>query len=277
MPKHLNLFAMTLLLAASAAAQSPAPGIVPMRENGRTVYVNNESPRAQAARAAAPSGRYSVLVYWSNTQKRWVAVPPPTAGAMFAARSAAYEVRRYIAARPRSPLVTVGNPNYTGIARGRAISAAEIDQAITSAAARHGVDANLVRAVIKVESNFNPAAVSRSGAIGLMQLMPGTARQLGVVNAFDPEQNVDAGVRHLRSLLDNYGGDLRLSLAAYNAGAGAVDRNNGVPPYSETRQYVEKITEIYGDNKAGTHVIVTSKSPIRVFRGQDGVLTITNE
>ena len=113
------------------------------------------------------------------------------------------------------------------------------------AAARHNVDPNLVRAVVKVESNFNPNAVSRKGAIGLMQLMPSTARQLKVKNPFDPDQNVDAGVRHLKQLLENYDGDVRLTLAAYNAGAGAVARSSGVPRYAETQNYVRRITNLY--------------------------------
>lgn len=112
---------------------------------------------------------------------------------------------------------------------------------IIEAAQRHGLDPELVLAVVAVESNFQPQAVSPKGAQGLMQLMPRTAAQLGVQDAFDPDQNLDGGTRHLRALVDLYAGDLRRALAAYNAGAGAVQRYGGVPPYRETRAYVEKI------------------------------------
>ena len=115
--------------------------------------------------------------------------------------------------------------------RGHQASQEEIDASIVMAAARHNVDPNLVRAVVKVESNFNSNAVSRKGAMGLMQLMPQTARSLKVKNPFDPQQNVDAGVRHLKHLLENYSGDVNLTLAAYNAGAGAVARSAGIPHY----------------------------------------------
>jgi soluble lytic murein transglycosylase-like protein len=113
------------------------------------------------------------------------------------------------------------------------------------AARRHGLDPELVMAVVSVESAFRKDAVSPKGAQGLMQLMPATARELGVTDAFDPAQNLDAGTRYLNALLAEFHGDVRLALAAYNAGPNAVKRHRGVPPYRETRQHVEKVLERY--------------------------------
>ena len=112
---------------------------------------------------------------------------------------------------------------------------------IREASARHGVDPALVESVIRAESAFNPTAVSRAGARGLMQLMPKTAVALGVRDSFNPRENIDGGVRHLRYLLDRYPGNIALAVAAYNAGEGAVDSHRGVPPYAETQQYVKAI------------------------------------
>jgi hypothetical protein len=116
-------------------------------------------------------------------------------------------------------------------------------QDIREISERHGMSPALVEAVIRVESAFNPLAVSPKGARGLMQLMPGTANALGVQDAFDPRQNIDGGVRHLRRLIDRYPGDLPLAVAAYNAGEGAVDSYGGIPPYPETQQYVRKVLQ----------------------------------
>ena len=118
------------------------------------------------------------------------------------------------------------------------------DGLIELASETHGIPAALVKAVIATESAFDPSAVSPKGAIGLMQLMPGTARELGVDEAFDSEQNVHGGTRYLRELYDRYGDWLR-ALAAYNAGPLAVDRYDGVPPYAETRQYVRRVLSYY--------------------------------
>src|SRR5207247_5350223 len=117
---------------------------------------------------------------------------------------------------------------------------------IKDAAERYGVPERLVQAVIRVESAFNPKAVSVKGAQGLMQLMPETASMLGVRNSFDPKQNIDGGVRHLRGLIDRFGNDLPLALAAYNAGEQAVMNHRGIPPYPETRDYVTKVLGLFG-------------------------------
>ena len=120
---------------------------------------------------------------------------------------------------------------------------------IEPVAARHGLDSRLVAAVIWVESSGDPNAVSRKGAQGLMQLMPETARQLGVTDALDPNENVEGGTQYLRRQLDDHDGDLSLALAAYNAGPRAVARYGGVPPYPETQKYVRRVLDLY--NHAG--------------------------
>ena len=119
------------------------------------------------------------------------------------------------------------------------------DPLIRKATERHSVDYALVKAVIKAESNFNPLATSRTGAQGLMQLMPGLAKALQVNDPFHPEDNIEGGVRHLRYLLDSFKGNLHLALAAYNAGQDAVLRHNGVPPYQETQTFVQRVLQYF--------------------------------
>lgn len=119
------------------------------------------------------------------------------------------------------------------------------EKLVREAAERHNVDPALVRAVIETESNWNPSAYSRKGAGGLMQLIPTTAQRYGANDVFNPQQNIDAGVRHLKWLLERYNGNLDLALAAYNAGEGAVDRAHGIPSFRETRNYVQKVQDAY--------------------------------
>jgi soluble lytic murein transglycosylase-like protein len=122
---------------------------------------------------------------------------------------------------------------------------ADIQQTIRHSASRYHVDPNLVKAVIKVESDFNPSAVSKAGAIGLMQLMPATADTLKVRDPFNPHENIMGGVRHLSHLLGEFGGDLTLALAAYHAGATRVKRYGDVPPIAETHRYIKKVLAAY--------------------------------
>jgi hypothetical protein len=121
---------------------------------------------------------------------------------------------------------------------------------IQSAAKKYGVDADLIFSVIAAESNFNPRAISRRGARGLMQLLPATGTRFGVKDIFDPVQNIDAGTQYLRDLMARYQGDLVLTIAAYNAGPGAVERYGRVPPYNETISYVRAIRKTYAQRKS---------------------------
>ncbi len=126
---------------------------------------------------------------------------------------------------------------------------ADFERLVAEAARRHGLDPALVMAVVGVESGFQPQAVSPKGAQGLMQLMPATARDLGVADPFDPAANLDGGSRYLSSLVARYDGDVTKALAAYNAGMGAVARHGGVPPYAETRRYVRRVLGRYQSGK----------------------------
>jgi len=279
MRKHLQLALMATSVIATFLSLTPYlqaeagsdSVITPTTDgDGRTIYVNESTPRPNRS-ASQAAERRSPLVFWSVTDHRWKPVPSAN---VRAARSAAEEVSQYLGGTGKSDSAMPA-PHFV---RGQAFTQQEIDAAIDQAAARHNVDPNLVRAVIKVESNFNPNAVSRKGAMGLMQLMPQTARRLNVANPFDPEQNVDAGVRQLKQLMQNYGGDVKRTLAAYNAGPGAVARSAGVPHFAETRNYVKRITQLYyGESDSGTRLFGESvHEPIHVQRDSKGVLYISN-
>ena len=281
MRKRLKIALMTAAIATflshtpNLSAASNATIMASTDDSGHTVYVNDSvasssrraSQRKLSSTAASAStfrSQQNRLVFWSTTDHHWKTVPHAN---VRAARSAAAEVDQYL----DKPQFEQNSPSRHGFTQ------KEIDDAINKAAERHAVDPNLVRALVKVESNFNPNAVSRKGAMGLMQLMPQTARQLRLTNPFNPEENIDAGVRHLKDLLDSYGGDVRLSLAAYNAGAGAVARSAGVPHYAETRNYVKRITQLYSGSLGSSYFFTgASREPVRVQRDVRGVLYISN-
>ena len=163
-----------------------------------------------------------------------------------------------------------------------AVAPADIDKLVEQSASRFQVDPDLVRAVIRVESGFDAKAVSRKGAMGLMQLIPATAQRFGVANPFDPKQNIEGGVNYLKHLLDLFGGDLNLSLAAYNSGEHTVQRYGGIPAIPETQNYVRRVTSIYqtGDTATPAASKSTTKDPPNVpitrYVDEFGVVHFTN-
>jgi soluble lytic murein transglycosylase-like protein len=183
------------------------------------------------------------------------------------------------ATKPRTNIYMPAESSFTGRNHpAMEIGRDGVEKLVREAADRHRVDPALVRAVIETESNWNPKAWSHKGAGGLMQLIPTTAQRYGAYDVFDPQQNIDAGVKHLKWLLQRYNGNLDLALAAYNAGEGAVDRVHGVPAYRETQNYVQKVQNAYfrpgsgrlADAYVNTHAIHKDVA-------SDGRIIFTNE
>ena len=162
---------------------------------------------------------------------------------------------------------------YSANAEARAISESKkkYDGLIQTVADNYGVDALLIHSIILAESNYNEFAISSKGAVGLMQLMPETARDYGVKNLYNPTENIEGGVRYLKHLM-NYYGNLDLSLAAYNAGPEAVAKYGGVPPYPETKRYIKKVKAYLSQTKA----IKRRKSKIYKFYDESGKVVLTN-
>ena len=181
--------------------------------------------------------------------------------------------------KSRSTIYLQGENSFGGTSRPwMSIDRDGVDKLVREAAERHHVDPALVRAVIETESNWNPRAHSRKGAGGLMQLIPTTAQRYGANDLYNPEQNIDAGVRHLKMLLERYHGNLDMALAAYNAGERTVDRFGGIPPIRETRDYVQKVQNAYFRPGSGrmTDLFVNPRA-IRRDVSETGRVIFTND
>ena len=227
--------------APARAAPAPAPSSVPVSAPAPApVETATAAPAVPAATPAADVARQGttrrvqgqVYSYIKDGVRHYTSKPPKGVAGATALRTIPYSFVETCYACAPLPGVNFGTLRLNTVAY-----AAEI----RAAALQHGVDEAVVRAIIHAESSFNPNALSRVGAQGLMQLMPGTARRFGVSNAFDATQNIRGGVQYLAWLLKRYNGDLTLAAAGYNAGEGAVDKYKGVPPYSETRLYVQRV------------------------------------
>jgi soluble lytic murein transglycosylase-like protein len=219
---------LILLITIGLTARAASAEVVSVvDEHGHRVFINLEPAKA---RSAAPAGATVTPVSVKTSGPSDSNGAPASTGEVAA-----------LMPPPSPPMgVTTAEDATSG-----PLTNDRLEQLIKMVSERHNVDPALVRAVIRTESNGDPAAVSNKGAQGLMQLMPTTAAEMGVTNAFNPQENLEGGVRYLRQLLSRYGGDLDKALAAYNAGAGAVDRAKGVPRYRETQEYVKKVTSSY--------------------------------
>jgi hypothetical protein len=217
--------------------------------------------------AAMPARAQVVSVLDDQGHRMYINLaPPPTKATNPSATGAVSAKDTSNAVRTNRAGFVVRTSPTADASGSHSISRDRLETLIQTIADRHHVDAALVRAVMQVESGGNPTAVSRKGAMGLMQLMPDTALQMGVTKVFDPQENLEAGVRTLRALLVRYDGDLDKALAAYNAGTGAVDRAGGVPRNRETRDYVRKVTNNYFQSDAGQPAM----APSTAQHGADG-------
>ena len=204
--------------------------------------------------------------------------PAPTSKARGVVRPLTAFERAHVRVKPTSyTRATSSRPMYAGAALdGFTTGDPKVDSYIVNSSARHGVDPVLIYSIMHRESAFKKMAVSYKGARGLMQLMPATAARFGVRNIFDPAQNIEAGTRYMRWLLNRFGGDVGLALAGYNAGEGAVDKYRGVPPYRETQEYVRRISQRYAlmrDPQTARRATVVTKTPDVIASAADAAVT----
>ena len=216
---------------APAGLSAPAPAAAPV-----PVAVSERAAPAPKPASSAPRlVQGQVYSYMHDGVRHYTSKPPKGVAHAGAVRTIRYSYMETCYACGSKPGVNFGTIR---------LNTEAYREEIAAAAARHGVDEAIVRAIIHAESAYNPNALSRVGAQGLMQLMPATARRFGVSNAFDAAQNIQGGVQYLAWLLKRFNGDLTLAAAGYNAGEGAVDRHKGVPPYNETQRYVVRVAQL---------------------------------
>jgi soluble lytic murein transglycosylase-like protein len=248
---------------------------------------------AQIAAAVSSDGKMTFVNSNSQPHRSGSTISPPSAAAPatapaqphgFADRDRSNEDVKLRRKAPEPPLPPAIPATADSAETGSFLKAPEaivdpIERIVREAADRNKVDPALVKAVISTESGWNPRAVSRKGAVGLMQLIPETAQRYGVGNLFDPAQNVEGGTMYLKWLLDRYKGDLPKTLAAYNAGEHAVDLYRGVPWYPETQRYVQKVTHAYFQPGSGRNPTLWSppRPPVRREVDSNGRVVFTNE
>jgi len=243
----MSLFRQCALFGVVAGLGAQAsPGAEVVLTNGRTLEVTAWAADGGKVRMTFPGGgELTFPLEQVRAIRPSEAIPEPPSGAAPEPTSGVVAVRAAEADPVPAAHLTPAAPQTLPDSDTPGVAGTDMDAVIDALAARHGVSPRLVRAVIETESAWNPRAVSRKGAAGLMQLMPGTARGHGVTDPFDPAQNLGAGVAELGEHLRRYHGEMSLALAAYNAGGKAVARHGGIPPYRETIHYVRQVLDRY--------------------------------
>ena len=249
-------FSRTLTITAllGFAQISAFAGQVAILKNGFSIHFDHKEQNAKSTRLFTPTGYLDIASdqITSFEEDETPVVPEPAAvatqltGTNMAAKPL---VSKPMASKPLANPVPAVQPVAMKVTAPASPTAIDIDEVVREASNKNRLDPDFVRSVIMAESNFKTHAVSKKGALGLMQLMPSTAAQLGVADPFDPKANVEAGAAHLSALLDLYHDDPVKALAAYNAGAHRVKQYNGVPPYRETRAYINKIVRDFNAKK----------------------------
>ena len=248
-------FSRTLTVAAvlMLAQMSAFAGQIAVLRNGFSIHFDRKEQSAKSTRLFTSTGYLDIatdqITSFEEDETPVTPEPPPVAAPSTQMASAASVSQPIVNKSLAKPLLPAPVSSNLATPPSAATQAFDLDQVVREASSKNRLDPDFVRSVISAESNFKVHAVSKKGALGLMQLMPSTAAQLGVADPFDPRANVEAGTAHLSALLDLYNNDPIKALAAYNAGAHRVKQYNGVPPYRETRLYISKIVRDFNAKK----------------------------